>query len=341
MRLRVMASVLAAGAAGIVIAVAVGSAGAAGQTMTIGSTTGDPTMNICLAMINCTYVPFNNVSVPELVVPFDGTVTSFSVKSMNTGGTVSLRVLRPAGGGQYTGVGTSSAKTLTVASPGVNTYTVSLPVKQGDVLGLDNDSSALMFDASSSTPITAYYQLPSLADGSTAAPNNTRTGLRLLLEATVQSSGTTTTTGSTGTNPTINPPAFSNISQSHRRWREGKKLAKFSSVGTPVGTTFRFTLSEPARVRFAFSQLLPGRKVNGKCVAPTSSNRSKPRCTRVVRRGALSHSESAGAHRLFFDGRLSSKKRLPIGRYRVTITAINTAGLHSTPHTLTFRIVAG
>src|SRR5437588_12558802 len=99
-RLRAIAGLVAAGAMGIALALSIGSAGAATQTMTIGSTAGDPTGNICAGTINCTYVPFTNVSNPELVVPFDGTVTSFSVKSMNTGGTVSLRVLRPAGGGQ-------------------------------------------------------------------------------------------------------------------------------------------------------------------------------------------------------------------------------------------------
>src|SRR5436190_16109920 len=134
---------LVAALAGAAVAIAVGTAGAQTQTTTLGSTTGTPSANLCVASINCTYVPFTNVSVPELQVPFDGTVTSFSVTAGSSGGAVQLRVLRPAGGGQFTGAGTSPSQTL---ATGTNTFAVSLPVRAGDVLGLDNASSALMFD---------------------------------------------------------------------------------------------------------------------------------------------------------------------------------------------------
>jgi hypothetical protein len=311
---------LAAGVAGALVALALGgSAGAAPQTVTIGSVSGTPSMNICGGSINCTYVPFNNVSDPELSVPFDGTVTSFSISSNSSTGTVKLRVLRPASGGQFTGVGTSAAEPL---AAGVNTFTVSLPVKAGDVLGLDNDSSALMFDTSSATPITAYYELPSLADGTTALPNQpARTGYRLLLSATVQASVTTTTTGTTGTTTNTNPqtpPQLTNVRQSHRRWREGTKLAKFASgTQAPVGTTFRFNLSESATLQFVFRQ---------------------QRCGHRCAHGALNYSAAAGARKLTFQGRISHKKRLRPGRYKLTITAFS-AGLTSTPQTLRFTIV--
>lgn len=162
---------LGAAIAGIGLAIAIGGggAGAATQTVTLGDSSGAPSQNLCPASINCTYVPFSNSSAPELAVPFDGTLTSFRVNAGSTGGAVELRVLRPAGGGQYTGVGTSPAKTIT--NTGGQTFTVSLQVKAGDVLGLDNSTSALMFDTSDPTPVTYYYELPSLADGSTAAPN--------------------------------------------------------------------------------------------------------------------------------------------------------------------------
>ncbi len=222
-RLVAIAQALAAVAVGLVVAAAVGSAGASTQTVTLGSTSGTPSQNICVGGINCTYVPFLGVSNPELQVPFDGTVTSFSVNAGSSGNTVRLRVLRPASGGQFTGVGTSPAATL---AGGVTTFAVSLPVKAGDVLALDNADSALMFDTSTPTPIAAYYQLPSLADGQTAAPNNTRAGYRLLLSAKVQAAGTTTTstTSSTG------PPVVSHVAQTHRRWREGTKLAQNHSA---------------------------------------------------------------------------------------------------------------
>jgi hypothetical protein len=43
--------------------------------VTLGSKTGNPTANICFAMINRTYAPLSGVNPPALQVPFDGTVT--------------------------------------------------------------------------------------------------------------------------------------------------------------------------------------------------------------------------------------------------------------------------
>ncbi len=134
------------------------------------------------------------------------------------------------------------------------------------------------------------------------------------------------------------PPALTHVSQSHRRWRRGSGLSHIASVRAPVGTTFRFTLNESARVRFVFEQLLPGRRVGGRCVAPTVSNLGKPKCTRSVPRGTLSFTVGAGAHKLRFQGRLSKHSRLAIGRYTLVITATNAAGQRATAK-LTFTIV--
>jgi len=92
---------------------------------------------------------------------------------------------------------------------------------------------------------------------------------------------------------------------------------------SPVGTKFRFTVSEPARVRFAFTQRV---------------RRHKRR--RVVTRGALSFNAAAGAHSVTFQGRLSRHKRIKPGRYTLVITATNAAGQRSTAR-LTFVVVRG
>jgi hypothetical protein len=42
---------------------------------------------------------------------------------------------------------------------------------------------------------------------------------------------------------------------------------------------------------------------------------------RRIRAGSLSFSATAGAHRLFFDGRISARKTLRPGRYELTVTA--------------------
>jgi hypothetical protein len=181
----------------VAVAASLALAPAANADMvTLGSTAGTPTMNICVASVECTYVPFNNVSIPALVAPFDGTVTSFSVNTASTTATVTLRVLRPGLGGRFTGVGTSAPAALTTS--GVLTFPTNLRVRQGDVLGLDNNSSALLFDAGGATTLTAYYQLPSLGDGATGTPSNMRSPSRLLLSATVVGSPTTGGGGSGG-----------------------------------------------------------------------------------------------------------------------------------------------
>jgi hypothetical protein len=180
MQKRTTLTAIAAVVCGVLVVAGVALAtGARTRQVTLGSTTGMPNANICVAGIRCTYLPISN---PKLRVPFSGTVTSFRIRAGSSEGTVRLRVLRPAGGGKFTGAGTSGPKKLT---GGVDSFKVSLKVKAGDLIGLDNKTSALVFDSSSATPVTDYYELPSLADGQTAAPNRNQAGIRLLLSATV------------------------------------------------------------------------------------------------------------------------------------------------------------
>ena len=155
------------------------AASAATHQVTLGSTAGTPSSNICVAGFRCTYLP---ISQPKLRVPFNGTVTRFRVKAGSSSGKVWLRVLRPAGHGKFTGVGTSRPEALRL---GLNTFQVSLRVKAGDLIGLDNGSSALIFDTSRAAAVTDYFELPRLRDGHTAAPNHAQAGIRLLLSATV------------------------------------------------------------------------------------------------------------------------------------------------------------
>jgi hypothetical protein len=329
---------LVAATAGLAVALAVSSAGAANQTVTLGSTSGTPSANICLATFDCTYVPFTNVSNPGLQVPFDGTVTSFSVNAASATGVVELRVLRPAAAGKYTGAGTGPPETLSL---GVNTFTISLPVKAGDVLGLDNESSALMFDTSSASPLTPYYELPPLVDGTTAEPSHVQSGYRLLLSATVQSTSTTTTgTTPTRSTPTGTPPRLTNVKQSNRVWRVGKRLTSVSRRRKPpVGTIFSFSLNEQASVSFRFTRRVPGRKAGHTCVARTRRNRHGKSCKRTVTAGALSFAGHSGTNNVSFQGRISRSKRLKPGRYRLIIIATNAAGARSKPVSLSFMIV--
>jgi hypothetical protein len=157
---------------------------AAADTVTLGSTVASgPLMNLCTGSTACTYIPFGNAYSPSLVVPYNGTVTSFAINSGSTAGTVTLRILRPAAGGRFTGAGTSAAVTI---AGGVQSATTSLPVRTGDLIGLENADDALLFDAGTLTTFTAYYQLPALGDGASAAPSNISSTRRLLLSAVLQ-----------------------------------------------------------------------------------------------------------------------------------------------------------
>jgi hypothetical protein len=142
------------------------------------------------------------------------------------------------------------------------------------------------------------------------------------------------------TAPAFTPPIVSNVRQSHRVWREGNRRASFARRHRPpVGTTFSFSLNQQARVSFAFTQLVGGRKVKGKCVAPTRRNRHRRACKRTVTPGTLAFAAHNGTNRVSFQGRVSASKKLGLGHYTVVITATNAAGQRSTPQRLSFTIV--
>jgi hypothetical protein len=135
-------------------------------------------------------------------------------------------------------------------------------------------------------------------------------------------------------------PSVQRASESAKRWREGKRLAKISRrAGPPVGTTFSFSLNEPATVSFSFTRRASGRSVRGKCVAKSPKNAEHKTCKRTVADDTLSFTGNSGSNKVIFAGRISRSNRLKPGNYTLTITATNAAG-HSAPAHLTFTIVA-
>lgn len=106
-------------------------------------------------------------------------------------------------------------------------------------------------------------------------------------------------------------PVISGLKQSARSWLERNKLPHIASK--KIGTTFRFKLDQPAKVRFVFSR-------------------------RGKRTGALTFAAHSGANKLRFLGRISKMRKLRPGRYTVTVTATNAAGKQSKPQSLSFKI---
>jgi hypothetical protein len=110
-----------------------------------------------------------------------------------------------------------------------------------------------------------------------------------------------------------------------------------------VGTTFSFTLDQPATVELTFTQRASGRvvSVNGhsECVAQTKHNQQRRRCVRTVTTAGLSLNAARGADKIAFAGRVNPTHKLSVGGYTTTITATNASGESSAPQSLRFTIV--
>lgn len=115
------------------------------------------------------------------------------------------------------------------------------------------------------------------------------------------------------------PPTLRRVHQSHRRWRRGRRLPTVARAArTPVGTTFSFTVDEAATVTLTFA-----------------------RGGRHRAAGRLRVHAARGAHTIAFDGRLTRRRKLVPGSYRLTLIATAGGGLRSKPAHLNFTIVPG
>jgi hypothetical protein len=136
---------------------------------------------------------------------------------------------------------------------------------------------------------------------------------------------------------------LSHLTQSHDRWREGSRAARFSRVErargrAPLGTTFSFVLNEPARVTFLFTHRTKGQLVKRRCVAHARVNHHNHACKGTVTAAAMSFSGHAGTNKVSFQGRVSPNKILTPGGYTLVVTASTVSG-HTVPNHLSFTIV--
>jgi hypothetical protein len=104
------------------------------------------------------------------------------------------------------------------------------------------------------------------------------------------------------------------------------------------GSTFTYTLSEPARVAIKVEKRLgSGRRVEGRCVRRTRRNRARPSCTRYASVGTVRADGRQGANELRFSGRLNGRNLSP-GTYRASLTATDAAGNASNVSRATFTV---
>jgi hypothetical protein len=153
-------------------------------------------------------------------------------------------------------------------------------------------------------------------------------------------------TGATGLPPTQTlpgdtaSPAVLAPSIRPSRFAVNRRGARETAVRSRArkGTTFRFRLSEDARVLFTIERAQAGRRVGRRCVRPTRSNRRRRKCTRFVVVGRFAVAARAGTNTKKFSGMIG-RRALKSARHRAVLTATDAAGNTSAPKRLNFRVV--
>jgi hypothetical protein len=101
----------------------------------------------------------------------------------------------------------------------------------------------------------------------------------------------------------------------------------------------RYTLSEPARVRVTVERRRRGRRMGGRCVAPTRRLRHRRHCVRVVpARPRLTLLGRVGRNTARIVTRRGPRLLAP-GRYRLRLVATDAARNRSRERRLLLRVV--
>jgi hypothetical protein len=117
----------------------------------------------------------------NLSSPVNGTIIRWRVTTVGTG-TYALRVLRPSGG-QFIGAGTSAGN---VTSSGPQTFTASVPIQAGDLIGVDSPGSPSDVAAAAVAGSKAHTWIPTFPDGAMSGTGTDVPNFELALNADVQ-----------------------------------------------------------------------------------------------------------------------------------------------------------
>jgi hypothetical protein len=105
----------------------------------------------------------------SLVSRVNGVVTEWAVRTSDPGAIHTFRILRPAGGASYTGVGTSAPITVPAGTVDSTLHNpVSLPIRQGEAIGVavsGPTASGLPQFTSNNTADVMGFAAPIFADG--------------------------------------------------------------------------------------------------------------------------------------------------------------------------------
>jgi hypothetical protein len=119
----------------------------------------------------------------QAVSPVSGIVVRWRL--IDTKGPHSLRVVRPAAGGAFTGVGRSAS--VSPAGLGIETFPTNLPIRAGDTIGLDNDEPEFTYYGLAKPPGGQVLPwVPPLAEATSTAPSLTLDNFEIGFNADIQ-----------------------------------------------------------------------------------------------------------------------------------------------------------
>jgi hypothetical protein len=163
-------------------------------TVTIGSNLSHaPSVGVACAG-SCTRVqtslPSNEQAANGFASPVNGTVVRWRIRTISsaTQQPIAFRVISPAAAGQFTGGGSSATVTPPDIS-GVSTFDDSIPIKLGDLIGLNYGGGTNQYFGISAGPNSGQLFNPTLLQGSTRSPQNNTTE-ELLVNADIEPTAT-------------------------------------------------------------------------------------------------------------------------------------------------------
>jgi hypothetical protein len=105
----------------------------------------------------------------------------------------------------------------------------------------------------------------------------------------------------------------------------GATISKAKKPKKKYGTTVSYKDSQAATTTFTVLRPSSGRTQGKSCKKPSKANKHGKHCTIYTALGSFTHTDTAGANKLHFSGRLKGRK-LAKGSYRLQAVAHNAAG---------------
>ncbi len=180
-----------------------------------------------------------NTALPEkganLASPVNGAVVRWRIQGAK-GGPFFLRVLHPNGSGAYTATGTSLPATPT--GTGVETFSTSIPIHSGDLIGIDPSNPTDEIGIAPVAGASFGFIAPPPFEGSTVAPTQSEAGQEIELSAEIQPAPAITSIA----------PSFGSIAGGTAVVITGTNLAGASAVKFGTATAASFTVESETQI---------------------------------------------------------------------------------------------